>query len=379
MHGHDEASQTALNIADAAAIVAEINRLQSVGEEELLNSPDRHYTIPVFGGNGHILIGRRASEHLVSLSARGMKNFEEIRGRVDPARYRQAVAREVYGRFVVEGRAVDEQEVARVLGSAKRWIEQTIDDWTVHIHPSAPSDPVAEAVSIGPIRINPVPNRGWYATVVIPECDEPTAERRALMVCGAALDAIALIVAGRPAHNPFVASTRHLVATVVGIDKSGDDDPPPHSGEPLLAALKSDGGQLLSAFADLLHTIADPAGTDPVAERIVDALGWYGLAMRESEPAARIVLFVNALERLTVTGDHQGVGDRVVRASAKLAAAAATAEGSGHETDWETLSDRVYEVRCDLVHGTRSPFDGDLAREAALGERLTRHALIGAL
>src|SRR5207253_11346072 len=120
--------------------------------------------------------------------------------------------------------------------------------------------------------------------------------------------------------------------------------------------------------------------------RWLDALNWYGQAVAEQLPAVKIVKYVAALERLTITeetetDEDRGLTNAVTRRAALFAAG----------TDVEARNRRreeareMYKLRSKLMHGQRSPISkeqlvSDEHRSLMVkADDLTRHVLIDAL
>jgi hypothetical protein len=131
----------------------------------------------------------------------------------------------------------------------------------------------------------------------------------------------------------------------------------------------------------------NPGQLPPIAERIVDALAWFGQAVSDPAPGTRILRYVAALERLTLFGDRDKAVDPTGRATDKEAekitktvterAAKLCALIGGSDLDeWRTRASEVYNARSRLAHGSWSPFDERLWPMAHEAELVAAEAII---
>ena len=315
-----------------------------------LNLWDLHVILPELTGEES-----RDLDHpnLVQLSARVLGAAQNLRGRAQPDFFRRTVYYTILRRFRDQGRDLDEKQMARCMASAVRFHHRKLTDWChqfpVHLE-SLPSD---RQIILGPVTFSPLSAfaakaddpaafRDWIgqadmvAEVSVPGCDEPMSLDRARQAMDRARDILRFLVA---------------------LDRHGD------------AALQVKLGEVLGA-------VTDPARPWPLADRLLDAISWFGIAEREGSMAASITLYVNALERLTMTQDHMSITDSVARRSAYLMTC------SDKDQNLESCrkqTDSLYQVRCDLVHGGISPFDPDLPEQGRLARKTTTDALLGAV
>lgn len=106
-----------------------------------------------------------------------------------------------------------------------------------------------------------------------------------------------------------------------------------------------------------------------VAERFIDALHWYGLAMRDTEPASRLIMTVMAIEGMLLPIRTKDIESKVRKRSAPL-------------VDWESHNARVkwiYEVRGKLVHGQLSSRAADVIDACNDAHKLSQTVLIEGL
>ena len=236
----------------------------------------------------------------------------------------------------------------------------------------------------------------WIAEVTVPACDDRISRIRAELTVQAALDVLKLFAFGW-----YFGGRVHLAADHGIIDKVADvvrhED-----GHFAITwsrgthwALVEDGwfseveqkaAGHLSAAAQIIEAYLSPIKPYDIATRWLDALNWYGQAVAERIPSAKIVKYVAALERLTITeqtgtDDDRGLTDAVTRRAALFAA--------GEDDDAREQRRReardLYKLRSKLMHGQRSPVSKEqivsdaLRSSMAKADEIARHVLINAL
>lgn len=118
----------------------------------------------------------------------------------------------------------------------------------------------------------------------------------------------------------------------------------------------------------------------PLARRFIDAVTWYGEAVRDKFAASRLVKYVIAMERLLITAKtDRGGDDKIAEVFRTRGAALTSKEGrAAHQAEIGRYK-KVYDLRCDLVHGSRSPSEKGLAEGLINAEWLARSCLISFL
>jgi hypothetical protein len=119
----------------------------------------------------------------------------------------------------------------------------------------------------------------------------------------------------------------------------------------------------------------DTATTTPLAQRLIDAAKWYGDASREEFPASQIVKFITAMERILTTEKNPHLYQAFCdRGSALIS----YPEPEKAEEVRKRLG-RVYSVRSNFVHGSRSPTDGRYAAFYRDAAELSRELILVAM
>lgn len=341
-------NQTQLNMTDVEAAVDFLSRSSSASGTEVL---------PLLTG----------------LATRTLASDKGLRGRVAQSRFTEILLRTLTTRFVVQNRKLDEQQVARMISSATRFQKQSIKDQThflpVHLE-SVTSD---ETVELGPVIFHPIAafamtdrapvaitewigQADLIAEITVPACEPVMSRLRADQALSRARDLI-----------------RFLTAEASLLSNAADEH---HTMEPWSQATQALPTELIEQAGNCLRCLVDADSVWPLAERFLDAVGWYAMAAREPADAAAITLWVNALERLTMTRDHERITDCVARRTALLLIRAD--DNLTYEAG-RGMADNLYAVRCGLVHGAIRPFAETLPAERIDAERITRLALMGSL
>jgi hypothetical protein len=125
-----------------------------------------------------------------------------------------------------------------------------------------------------------------------------------------------------------------------------------------------------------LENLINPNLERPLSRRLLDAIYWFGEAVRETSSAAKIVKYVTALERMLMSREHDDIAKIVSDRSAAFCWIGDS--GKSLET-WrnETLS--LYDLRSRLVHGDMSPLSLDVFTGVHVAARISRMAILSAM
>lgn len=223
----------------------------------------------------------------------------------------------------------------------------------------------------------------WVASVLIPPAHESVSQLRAERTVDAALDALRLFVPTFPElyrranapNTPF--DTRELMTNTSGRLSSamcqGGRGAPALDG--WYESVMRDAPELWQEFERAIGTITKGDKSDKLTQRLIDALNWFGQAVVEANPAAAIVKYTAALERLTITGHvNQGLEAMLIKRVAFLN------DDRTDKSAQEIIADlgKLYQMRSDLMHGSLSPYDGTVPAVLRIGWEVTRWSLLGA-
>jgi hypothetical protein len=123
-----------------------------------------------------------------------------------------------------------------------------------------------------------------------------------------------------------------------------------------------------------LEVAVDPRLHRPLSERFLDAAHWFGEAVREPSPAAKVVKYVTAIERMLMTDEKDDITTLVAE---RLAAFCCSDESTRDRLRQEAR--RAYGLRSKLVHGSLSPKSDAIYEGVQLGADLGRDAILSTL
>jgi hypothetical protein len=223
---------------------------------------------------------------------------------------------------------------------------------------------------------------GWVASVKIPRCAPDVSRRRAEEIIEAAINLLKVFIGLRHARSmrlPHTAPSRNretcvlteVESTVKWTWHGASLEGALVAGDPLAAIPPC----ILSFASDLLQK-AQNGNRDEATNRLLDALRWFGDASFEESGGVQIVKWIAALERLTATERlRQGITHNFCKRVALLASGLGTGKV---ETAYRDAR-KAYDLRSDVMHGSRSQEDPHLLMNAGLVHDLTREAMLGAL
>lgn len=136
--------------------------------------------------------------------------------------------------------------------------------------------------------------------------------------------------------------------------------------------LQTESAALTGPVGVALTAVLERRNPELLADRFLDACGWYGDAAREPSPAAAAVKFVTAMERLLWTGEDRGVTQRIADRAAALCFSIETWDL--HQQMAEIKD--AYDLRSALLHGRISKADPVVQKRVRRCERAARELLL---
>ncbi|WP_372022274.1 HEPN domain-containing protein (plasmid) [Tistrella mobilis] len=129
-------------------------------------------------------------------------------------------------------------------------------------------------------------------------------------------------------------------------------------------------------FCGVALEVAMRPGLDrvrPLSRRFLDAVQWFGDAVREESPAPRLIKHVTALERMVIPEKT----DRIAESFA-LRVAALTCDASDRNsfTLNYNLAKKIYNTRSKLLHGSLSQSAPSLLKESRRSNEFSRNVLL---
>jgi hypothetical protein len=225
----------------------------------------------------------------------------------------------------------------------------------------------------------------WVAEVSIPECDEDVSRKRAEATVEAALNILKIFFGPRygmtlrqgHAHE-IPAQTGNLTRDEEGLFNISLTYNPDElrGGADWFQKVLGPHNFYLTATSSTLYTLINPERSTPLGQRFVDALSWYGQAVIEPMESAKIVKYVAALERLTITKDVATLNQTVSTRTALLTYYENKEDKNQALKEAKKKALKIYDWRSKLMHGSGSPFDKKLEEISDLAETITRRALL---
>jgi hypothetical protein len=223
---------------------------------------------------------------------------------------------------------------------------------------------------------------GWVASVAIPRCAPDVSRARAEEIIEAAINLLKVFVGLRYAGQmrlPHTTPSRNRETCI--LTDVGNEVKWAWHGRSLEGALVAGDpmagvSPCTKAFASDLLNMGLSGNRDEATTRLLDALRWFGDGSFEESGGVQIVKWIAALERLTGT---KRLPSGITRNFCKRVALLASSLGAGKVEDAYRDAYRAYDLRSDVMHGSRSQDDEHLSRNAGFVHDLTRAAIVGAL
>ena len=223
---------------------------------------------------------------------------------------------------------------------------------------------------------------GWVAIVSIPRCAPDVSRRRAEEIIEAAINLLKVFIGlrhGRSMRLPHTAPSRNretcVLRDIEGNVKWTWQGPSIEgalvAGDPLAGT-----SGCFQGFASNLLNKSLSGNRDEITNRLLDALKWFGDASFEESGGVQIVKWIAALERLTAT---EWIDRGITHRFCKRVALLASGLGMGHVEKAYRAARKAYDLRSDVMHGSRSQDDEHLLINTGLVHDLTREAVLGAL
>jgi Apea-like HEPN len=208
---------------------------------------------------------------------------------------------------------------------------------------------------------------GWVAEVTVKACDSQMGKERAKLAVNAAVDFLHLLLGHYRSRRMVVGGPGFDTEIQGEIEVRGDDTLLSYSvgansavgfEKGWHAMIEQNGWQpWICSVGRALEAITNPGICRPLGLRMVDAVAWYGQAVRESSAAAAIIKSVSALERLVATEDRTDIAQTISERSGAIR------YDPNEDLEYETIvaeMQSIYKLRSRLVHGSLSPFDPEV-------------------
>lgn len=224
-----------------------------------------------------------------------------------------------------------------------------------------------------------VERHGWVASITIPSCAPDVSRKRAEDVIETAINILKAFIGlgyARSMRLPHVSAARDR-ETCILTEQEGHFSCTWYGRSMQGASVRNDWfANLPQGYCGLgsylLHACLSGKRTES-ANRLVDALRWFGDASFEESCGVKISKWIAALERLTTTAhfDTHTFCVRIALLTSDLDVASLDLCYREART--------AYQLRCDVMHGSRSQDDEHFAVNQRLVHDLTRTSLFRAL
>ena len=419
------------NVEDLDFVFSEIIRISELRRTDKTKIPTNDYfaSLPHPSGSGEMLCGTAALERIRATAQRAISS-SKFAGRLESDEVYRSLKKEIVRRFFVERRSLNESEADKAVNAAVKTATKTIVTLT-HLLPchlagiSGPSE-----FSIGSVRFR---KRGdallekersladyaddpqddavkdsseghreikekllidarkhyesfdWVAEVRIEATDANTSRKRASMVAQGAINCLHLLLGREYSHHMRCGGPDFAVDRRGRLEFDDKGKAEVWTSTDWLShfitetwwdKLNQERGrdiiQLLGVALTAGNAVPKPS---PLALRFLDALAWYGEAVRDEFIASRVVKYVTAIERILTTKKAKDLTQAIATRGSALTFAPS-------EENLQDLADRfrsIYGLRSDLVHGSLSPLSSALWNGDRESEELARATLFRAL
>lgn len=417
-------------VEDVTFIFEECARIQALiaatppGEYRNLPRSEVTGDLPHPSGRGTLICGAEAARRIHRLADEALSHSDAA-GTIESIEVRKALRRTLVDRFLKDRLPIDEPSVEKAMGTAVKFAKRARQN-TVHYFPCRlmlVAKP--ESFSIGPVTFMTTDEfnrrmankfdgyvRGdgskkdtkleellsadarhyydgftWIAEVKVLGCDAKTSKMRGKLAVTAALNFIHVIFGAYYTDRMAVGGPRmaddnraHIVMDEKGvIDISCSRSPTSavgfHEGWEKLFE-KETAPLMISSAGKALETLTNPVVKHTMRSRITDSVGWFGDAVREQSPAAKIVKALTALEALVMTGERDDITSIL---SERAAAMCFDPERDKSFDDVRQRLRDAYDARSSLSHGSLSPFDPEVTARAPECLYWAERAIGGAL
>ena len=419
-------SQDAPLAEDIVFIFDECKRIADMRRDvfNLLPKDELLFMLPLPSGNRSMLCGRAAAKRISKLADEAGRRAGLVRC-VTHDTLRRPTEYLLVQRFAIERRELSKKEIDRFLGAVGRRARKSCQDITHFIPCTLMTAQDPEELTIGPVvfrnrasfRRLLLAHVGGYgneeseewrrdyarglladaakfyrqfnrvAEVTVRGCDSKTSAEIAERSVTSALDCLHLIFRARYSYKmrvggPALRSDRRAGVT---IDSAGRMHP--HGSASSIGQINFPDGwskqleepdiaYMLSLCGLAIDAAVERDLGKPISQRFLDAAQWFGEASRDERSATRIVKYVTALERMVMTDEMDDIARLV---SERVAALCCDRNDASDRQKWRDDVRRIYGLRSQLVHGSKSPSDPDIESGAWLAAHVSEETLLSAL
>ncbi|PTY04600.1 hypothetical protein DB347_17955 [Opitutaceae bacterium EW11] len=290
--------------------------------------------------------------------------------------------------FQIHGDAIEQQRES-IRAKHRKQVEEAVAKGFPAANAATPEQSIQLANRLTDGLLESFERYNWFAEISIADCHPDVSYNRALFTVRGALNILKVLLGSYYTNRLCTANDSSGVrkaATLIRDEKgelniSVSSTPVDNViGDQWLDRLTAD--RYFPILSDvLLHSSKFDPGP-PLCARLMDALFWFGEAVSERYPAAKIVKFVTAIECLCGTGieksldgTERGVTEIVTSRAAILYSVFSNEPMEAAKKEVA----RIYTCRSNLVHGSVSPHDEKVAAELARTDTVTNLIILAAV
>jgi hypothetical protein len=386
--------------------LAEFAKRASTDLNSVRDDLEPWYSLPHPSGSGSLLTSKTAGSMLNELVGRALR-LRNLEARVSHGDLKKELGEGLIQRFLVEKRPLDQKQADRLLSWAAKRAEGRCGEFTYFYPVRFTFQEEPGEIDLGPVKLMWLRRfrptllaqakaylRGrddksqkwarkqlqdaleyyksykWFGTATVIGCDEKRAEQAAYDLLTSALDCLYFLIGRKGTYRVEVGRFKLAsdVRALAWLKPDGSMTVQTSHGS--LDAMgfqdgwskeltRSDVVETLDLIRTVLEAKANLPLERPLAGRFLDAARWFGEGVRDRQSFSKVVKFITAIERLVVAGKTEDIAETVATRVADL-----TLE-SDEKTDWDrkkALVKKVYGLRSDLVHGSVSPFAGEVLK-----------------
>ena len=406
-------------------IFTECHRLQEFMAEDIksIGNDDAFCMLPHPGGRGHMICGRNAYRELQKMAAYASQRAG-MQQRVALDKVTNVLGDVLVARFLGQRLPIDIRQIDLAFNAAIKEATKKVADRThfVPCHLMSASEP--SELAIGPvsflnrksfrrfIRHTRSQQRGlqkaqkdhklardllyggliyyrsfdWVAKVDVNGCDEKEGDRLAKRTVTAALDCLHLILGGGSTDRMKVGGPRISTDRRAKLRMSPDGELHTSASRSWMGQvgfregwskhlLRDEVQQIFFLCGVSLEAAVNPDLKRPLSRRFLDATLWYGQGVREESPAASVVKFVTALERMLMTEEREDIGNLLAERLSAICTIAYQGQNYKTRQEWFVETKKAYNLRSKLVHGSMSPESAEVTKGVYSCMKLTEAAL----
>jgi Apea-like HEPN len=329
-----------------------------------------------------------ASRHKLTNIAKRHIKAENMELSVDPAEMFMAICDALYI-YIHKNKTIDDKSYTKILNNSTKIISNNMEDREFYFPLSAKIEG-GKSIELGSVKIlhkadfsneikkltisertrilnehfdliqNPYDT---FLHITIPKCLKELAYKRAVNIANLVISIIHLFAAFFKIKSDFIFLAMNPTPNIRGLyfTKSFSSCIDFNASIIFPVGLdilwnkieKGKTSYLWKVIDKVIYLAINQTKNEQLSDRLIDAIIWFGDAVRDTNKKSQIIKLVTALERLVILKiekDDNNLTQRFYQRTSCLIARGTT----GDQKEWMRKSKKLYELRCDLVHGSFS-------------------------